>query len=84
MVNNKKFFKKKSLSLSEKKLYNNNKKLASILGSMLNESFEFELFLKHGCEQQILEQSPLRISSNCYPLTFCRNKKNRKSKEWRT
>jgi hypothetical protein len=49
--------------------------MAIILGSMLYESFEFELSLKHGCEQQIQTKSFTHISSICFPLTFCRNEK---------
>ena len=51
--------------------------MASILGSMLYESFEFELSLKHRCEQ-IQTKSFTHISSICCPLTFCRNKKKGK------
>ena len=52
--------------------------MASILGSMFIESFEFELSLKHGCEQQIQAKSFTHISSICCPLTFCRNEKKGK------
>ena len=43
----------KEISLSEEEKI----MIARILGSMLNESFEFKLSFKHGCEQQIHEQS---------------------------
>ena len=54
--------------------------MASTLGSMPNKSFEFEFLLKHGCEQQIQKtKSFMHLSSICYPLTFCRNKKQNKT-----
>ena len=43
--------------------------MASNLGSMLYESFEFELSLKHGCEQ-IQTKSFTHISSICCPQPF--------------
>ena len=47
--------------------------MASILGSMLYESLEFELSLKHGCEQQTQTKS-MHISSICCPQPFAGTK----------
>jgi len=52
--------------------------MASILESMLYESFEFELSLKDGCEKQIQKKSFMHISRIWWPLNFFRKEKKGK------